>query len=44
MANSPNNIEKSYYKYIFKYVCIQSGGKPKLVKIFNMLFTSRILL
>ena len=22
MANSPNNIAKSYNKYIFKYVCV----------------------
>ena len=32
MANSPNNIEKSYNKYIFKYMCIQSGGNRSLLK------------
>ena len=32
MADSPNNIEKSYNKYIFKYVCIQSGGNRSLLK------------
>ena len=32
MADSPNNIEKSYNKYIFKYVCIQSFGNRSLLK------------
>ena len=32
MADSPNNIEKSYNKYIFKYVCIQSCGNRSLLK------------
>ena len=32
MANSPNNIEKSYDKDIFKYVCIQSFGSRSLLK------------
>ena len=32
MADSPNNIEKSYNKYIFKNVCIQSGGNRSLLK------------
>ena len=41
MADSPNNIEKNDNKYNFKYV--SEVWKPKLVKIFNILFTSRIL-
>ena len=32
MADSPNYIEKSINKYIFKYVCIQSGGNQSLLK------------
>ena len=38
MANSPNNIEKSYNKYIFKYVCIQSCGNRSLLKYLNVVY------
>ena len=32
MADSPNNVEKSYNKYIFKCVCIQRFGNRILSK------------
>ena len=32
MADSPNDKEENYNKYIFKYVCIQSCGNRSLLK------------
>ena len=32
MADNPNNIQKNYKKYNFKYVCIQSCGDRSLSK------------